>query len=85
MLDIVAPLSSPIEDRTAERDRFAMVRQGTEGLAANLTPEDQAIQSMPESSLMCVTPHTRTASEICSKKTPETAIPLYYFDFRDRN
>src|SRR6266851_1571801 len=30
------------------RDRFAAVRRETEGLAANLTPEDQAIQSMPD-------------------------------------
>ena len=48
MLDIVAPLSSPIEDRCAERDRFAAIRRETEALAANLTPEDQAIQSMPD-------------------------------------
>ena len=48
MLDIVAPLSSPIEDRAAERDRFAAIRRDSEVLAANLTPEDQAIQSMPD-------------------------------------
>jgi ergothioneine biosynthesis protein EgtB len=48
VLDIVAPLSSPVEDRHAERDRFAAIRRDTEALAANLTPEDQAIQSMPD-------------------------------------
>ena len=36
------------EDRNAERDRFAAVRRDSEALAANLSPEDQAIQSMPD-------------------------------------
>jgi ergothioneine biosynthesis protein EgtB len=35
-------------DRKAERDRFEGIRQESEALAANLTPEDQAIQSMPD-------------------------------------
>ena len=35
-------------DRNAERDRFEAIRHDTESLAANLTPEDQAIQSMPD-------------------------------------
>jgi len=48
VLDLVAPLSSPIEDRAAEGNHFAAIRQETEALAANLTPEDQAIQSMPD-------------------------------------
>ncbi len=36
------------DDGNMARDRFAAVRRETEGLAANLTPEDQAIQSMPD-------------------------------------
>ena len=48
MLDIAPPLSASITDRTAERDRFAAIRQQSEALAANLSPEDQAIQSMPD-------------------------------------
>jgi ergothioneine biosynthesis protein EgtB len=36
------------EKRAAERNRFAAIRQQSESLAANLTPEDQAIQSMPD-------------------------------------
>src|SRR4051794_30793192 len=34
--------------RQAQRERFAAVRQASEMLAANLSPEDQAIQSMPD-------------------------------------
>jgi ergothioneine biosynthesis protein EgtB len=37
-------------DRNSERDRFESIRRETEALAANLTPEDQAIQSMPDAS-----------------------------------
>ena len=37
-------------DRNSERDRFAAIRRESEALAANLTPEDQAIQSMPDAS-----------------------------------
>ena len=48
MLDIAPPLSASIADRSAERDRFAAIRQQSEALAANLSPEDQAIQSMPD-------------------------------------
>jgi ergothioneine biosynthesis protein EgtB len=36
------------DDRNVERDRFEAVRHDTESLAANLAPEDQAIQSMPD-------------------------------------
>ena len=48
MLDIAPPLSASVTERTAARDRFDAIRQQTEALAANLTPEDQAIQSMPD-------------------------------------
>jgi ergothioneine biosynthesis protein EgtB len=37
-------------DRNTARDRFEKIRRQTEALAANLTPEDQAIQSMPDAS-----------------------------------
>ena len=36
------------DDRAVARDRFHAVRSRSEALAANLTPEDQAIQSMPD-------------------------------------
>ena len=39
-----------IEDRGSESSRFADVRRQTEALAVNLSPEDQAIQSMPDAS-----------------------------------
>ena len=48
MLDIAPPLSVSVTERSAERDRFAAIRQQTEALAAHLSPEDQAIQSMPD-------------------------------------
>ncbi len=48
VLDIALPLSASGTDRSAERDRFAAVRQQTETLAGHLSPEDQAIQSMPD-------------------------------------
>jgi ergothioneine biosynthesis protein EgtB len=48
VLDIAPPVSTRITDRTAERDRFAAIRHQSEALAANLSPEDQAIQSMPD-------------------------------------
>ena len=48
MLDIAPPVSASVTERTAERDRFAAIRQQSEALAANLSPEDQAIQSMPD-------------------------------------
>jgi ergothioneine biosynthesis protein EgtB len=37
-------------DRQAALDRFETIRRDTEGLSANLTPEDQSIQSMPDAS-----------------------------------
>jgi ergothioneine biosynthesis protein EgtB len=37
-------------DRAAERQRFAAVRSDSEALAGGLSPEDQAIQSMPDAS-----------------------------------
>ena len=36
------------DDRGFERDRFSAIRRDSEALAANLTPEDQTIQSMPD-------------------------------------
>jgi ergothioneine biosynthesis protein EgtB len=36
------------DNRAAERERFTAIRQESESLAANLSPEDQAIQSMPD-------------------------------------
>src|SRR5258706_182264 len=48
VLDIALPLSASGTDRSAERDRFAAVHQQTETLAGHLSPEDQAIQSMPD-------------------------------------
>jgi ergothioneine biosynthesis protein EgtB len=39
-----------LDDRNDQRQRFAAVRRQSEALAANLTPEDQAIQSMPDTS-----------------------------------
>src|SRR5258707_447863 len=35
-------------DRSLQRERFAAIRQESETLAANLTAEDQTIQSMPD-------------------------------------
>jgi len=35
-------------ERQAASDRFARIRRDSEALAANLAPEDQAIQSMPD-------------------------------------
>jgi formylglycine-generating enzyme required for sulfatase activity len=48
VLDIAPTLSAGATERSAERDRFAAIRQQTETLAAHLSPEDQAIQSMPD-------------------------------------
>jgi ergothioneine biosynthesis protein EgtB len=39
-----------LDDRQAGRDRFEAIRRESEALAANLMPEDQAIQSMPDAS-----------------------------------
>jgi ergothioneine biosynthesis protein EgtB len=44
---IAQPPTSPLA-RTDLADRFAAIRRDSEALAANLTPEDQAIQSMPD-------------------------------------
>ena len=49
MFDTAAQLPS-LDDRSPIRERFAAVRGQSEALAANLTPEDQAIQSMPDAS-----------------------------------
>ena len=46
MLDI--PAQSRDAERSLCRERFAAVRDESEQLAANLTPEDQSIQSMPD-------------------------------------
>jgi ergothioneine biosynthesis protein EgtB len=48
LLDLAVPLPPCLDDRSAERRRFAAIRQQSEALAANLSPEDQAIQSMPD-------------------------------------
>src|SRR5579862_514611 len=39
-----------VDDRGSERSRFEAVRRQSEALAAKLSPEDQAIQSMPDAS-----------------------------------
>jgi ergothioneine biosynthesis protein EgtB len=38
----------PAQQQQAQRERFEAIRQISEMLAANLSPEDQAIQSMPD-------------------------------------
>ncbi len=48
MFDNAAPQQSENADRQIALDRFEAVRRETEALAANLTPEDQSIQSMPD-------------------------------------
>ncbi len=48
VLDIAAQPECSEADRSVLRDRLAAVRRQTEALAAELTPEDQAIQSMPD-------------------------------------
>ncbi|HVC54679.1 MAG TPA: ergothioneine biosynthesis protein EgtB [Stellaceae bacterium] len=50
MFDTAVDAPSRVADRIAARDRFAEIRRESEALAANLTPEDQAIQSMPDAS-----------------------------------
>ena len=50
VLDIVAQHAAGNTDRNAQRQRFAAIRKQTEALGARLTPEDQAIQSMPDAS-----------------------------------
>jgi ergothioneine biosynthesis protein EgtB len=48
VLDLAALPRTVPADRAALRDRFLAVRRYSEALAAPLTPEDQAIQSMPD-------------------------------------
>ncbi|HEY1796767.1 MAG TPA: ergothioneine biosynthesis protein EgtB [Stellaceae bacterium] len=48
MLDLADPPCTLPIDRAALHDRFVAVRRHSEALAASLTPEDQAIQSMPD-------------------------------------
>jgi ergothioneine biosynthesis protein EgtB len=50
LFDTAVQQPARLDDRSSERDRFEAVRRETESLAANLTPEDQAIQSMPDAS-----------------------------------
>jgi ergothioneine biosynthesis protein EgtB len=50
VLDSAAQQQARSADRQAMLDRFAHVRADSEALAVNLTPEDQAIQSMPDAS-----------------------------------
>src|SRR6266851_1877325 len=50
LFDTAVQQPARLDDRSSERDRFEAIRRETESLAANLTPEDQAIQSMPDSS-----------------------------------
>ncbi|MGE0259625.1 MAG: ergothioneine biosynthesis protein EgtB [Alphaproteobacteria bacterium] len=48
MFDTVIERSSRTDRRQSQRERFATIRRDSERLAANLSPEDQAIQSMPD-------------------------------------
>jgi ergothioneine biosynthesis protein EgtB len=48
LFDQPAQLSAESADRASALDRFERVRCQSEALAANLTPEDQSIQSMPD-------------------------------------
>lgn len=48
VFDSAAQQQTDNADRQIALGRFEAVRRDTEALAANLTPEDQAIQSMPE-------------------------------------
>jgi ergothioneine biosynthesis protein EgtB len=48
VFDTAVPGAARVVDRAAERERFAAVRRYSESLAANLSPEDQAIQSMAD-------------------------------------
>ncbi len=50
MFDNAAPQPDGCTDREAILARFDGVRRDSEALAANLTPEDQSIQSMPDAS-----------------------------------
>ena len=48
MFDIAAQQQTDNADRQIALGRFEAVRRDSEALAANLTPEDQSIQSMPD-------------------------------------
>jgi ergothioneine biosynthesis protein EgtB len=48
VLDIAAHHQAGSADRQTALDRFEAVRRDSEALAANLAPEDQSIQSMPD-------------------------------------
>ncbi len=50
VFDNAAQQQTDTADRQMALDRFEAVRRDTEALAGNLTPEDQAIQSMPDAS-----------------------------------
>jgi ergothioneine biosynthesis protein EgtB len=50
VFDIAAQNDTCGADRHTALERFEAVRRETEGLTANLTPEDQSIQSMPDCS-----------------------------------
>ena len=50
MFDSAAQQPRGCDDRDFAVARFAAVRRASEALAANLSPEDQAIQSMPDAS-----------------------------------
>ena len=48
VFDSAAQQEAGAADRDCARERFQSVRRESEALAANLTPEDQSIQSMPD-------------------------------------
>ena len=50
MFDSAEKLQARGADRDAAIERFAEIRRESETLTANLTPEDQSIQSMPDAS-----------------------------------
>lgn len=50
MFDQAAQLPAENAERESTLERFERVRRESEALAANLTPEDQSIQSMPDAS-----------------------------------
>jgi ergothioneine biosynthesis protein EgtB len=48
VFDTAVQEEARVGNRAAEQERFAAIRRDSESLAANLSPEDQAIQSMPD-------------------------------------
>jgi ergothioneine biosynthesis protein EgtB len=48
VFDTASERSIRADRRQAQRERFEAIRRNSEMLAANLSPEDQAIQSMPD-------------------------------------